>query len=74
MRILRERHGLIASYADLEIEAVGAAAEVAEILDVDVGTPLLRCSSVTYLDGGRPLERTVGWFLGSRHSYKIDQE
>lgn len=74
MRILRERHGLIASYADLEIEAVGADAEVAAILDVDAGTPLLRCSSVTYLEGGRPLERTIGWFLGSRYSYHIDQE
>ena len=74
MRVLRERHGLIASYADLEIEAVAADTDVAAALDVDPGTPLLRCTSVTYLEGGRPLERTIGWFLGSRYSYHIDQD
>jgi len=74
MRILRERHGLIASYSDLEIEAVAADEALATLLDVDEGTPLLRCSSATYLEGGRPLERTIGWFLGTRYSYHVDQQ
>jgi GntR family transcriptional regulator len=72
-RVLQERHGLAATYADLTIEAVGADAEVAAALEVDLGTPVLRSTRVSYLEDGRPLERTVGWFLGARYSYYVRQ-
>ncbi len=70
-RILRERHGLAASWTDLTIEAVEADKATASALDVLPGTALLRSTSVSFLADGRPLERTVGWFPGTRYSYKL---
>jgi GntR family transcriptional regulator len=72
-RILRERHGLIPTHSDIEIVAVAADRRISKALDIDMGTSMLRSTSVTYLEGGRPLERTIGWFIGSRYSYRIRQ-
>jgi GntR family transcriptional regulator len=72
-RTLRERHGLIPTDSDVEIKAEAADERTATALDIDVGTSVLRSTSVTYLEGGRPLERTVGWFIGTRYSYRIRQ-
>jgi GntR family transcriptional regulator len=69
IRVLRERHGLVATYADLTIEAVGADEEVSGALDIELGAPVLQTTRVGYLEDGRPLERTVGWFLGARYSF-----
>ena len=69
--ILRERHGLSASWTDLTIEAVEADRGTAKALDILPGAALLRATSVTYLVDGRPLERTIGWFPGTRYSYKL---
>ena len=70
-RILRERHGLIPVRADIEVEAVASDRRLAKALDIDVGSAILRQTSVNYLEGGRPLERTIGWFIGSRYSYQV---
>jgi GntR family transcriptional regulator len=72
-KVLRDLHGLSASYADLTIESVAADRAVAAALDIEVGTPVLRSTRVSFLEDGRPLERTVGWFLGSRYSYHLRQ-
>jgi GntR family transcriptional regulator len=72
-RILRERHGLIPTRSDNDLAAVAADRRVAKALDIDVGTAVLRSTSVSYLEGGRPLERTIGWFIGSRYSYRVRQ-
>jgi GntR family transcriptional regulator len=72
-RVLRERHGLIPTQSDFELVAVAADRRIAKLLDIDVGTSVLRSTSVSYLEGGRPLERTIGWFIGSRYSYRIHQ-
>ncbi len=72
-RVLRERHGLAAAWADLTIEAVVADASNSGHLEVAPGAPLLRSTSVSFLVDGRPLERTVGWFPGSRYSYQLRQ-
>ena len=72
-RVLRERHGLIPTHSDFEVAAVVADRRIAKALDIDVGTSMLRSTSVSYLEGGRPLERTIGWFIGSRYSYRIRQ-
>jgi len=72
-RVLRERHGLIPTQSDFEVAAVAADRRIAKLLDIDVGTSVLRSTSVSYLEGGRPLERTIGWFIGSRYSYRIRQ-
>jgi GntR family transcriptional regulator len=72
-RILRVRHGLSATYADLTIYALGADRPTAAALDVEPGTPILNSTRISYLEDGRPLERTIGWFLGSRYSYELRQ-
>ncbi len=69
--VLRERHGLAASWTDLTIEAVEADRATATALDILPGTALLRSTSVSFLADGRPLERTIGWFPGTRYSYKL---
>ena len=71
--VLRDLHGLSATYADLTIESVGADRAIAAALDVEPGTPVLSSTRVSFLEDGRPLERTLGWFLGSRYSYQIRQ-
>jgi GntR family transcriptional regulator len=72
-KLLRERYGLASSHADLVVEAVGATPHLATLLDVPSGAPLLRSTRVTYLADDRPLERTVGWFPGTRYYYRIRQ-
>jgi GntR family transcriptional regulator len=72
-RVLRERHGLAATHAELTIEAVAANRATAAALDIELGDPLLRSTRVSYLSDGRPLERTEGWFLRTRYSYHIRQ-
>jgi GntR family transcriptional regulator len=69
--VLRERHGLAASWTDLTIEAVGADRATASTLDIEVGSPVLRSTSIAFLPDGRPLDRTVGWFPAARYSYKL---
>src|SRR4051812_43894843 len=72
-RVLRERHGLAGAYAELTIEAVGADRAVAAALDIEQESPVLRSTRIGYLEDGRPLERTTGWFLSERYSYHVRQ-
>jgi GntR family transcriptional regulator len=72
-QVLRERHGLVALYAELTIEAVEASPETASALGVPRGTALLKSTRLSYLQEGRPLEQTIGWFLGTRYSYQLVQ-
>ncbi len=72
-RVLRERHGLAATHAEVTIEAVAADRTIAKPLEVEPGTPVLRSTRISYLDDGRPLEQTTGWFLGNRYSYRVQQ-
>lgn len=72
-RVLRERHGLSATYADLTIEAVAADRAVAARLDIELNEPVLRSKRLSYLHDGRPLEQTMGWFLGTRYAYHVRQ-
>jgi GntR family transcriptional regulator len=72
-RALLERHGLVAAYAELTIESIEASPEIASALDVPRGTALLKSTRLSYLQEGRPLEQTTGWFLGTRYSYQLVQ-
>ena len=71
-RVLRERHGLAAAWADLTIEAVVADTSNSGHLEVAPGDPPAVDLGELLVDG-RPLERTVGWFPGSRYSYQLRQ-
>ena len=65
--------GLIPTDSVVDITAEAADERTAKALDIDAGTSVLRSTSITYLEGGRPLERTIGWFIGTRYSYRIRQ-
>jgi GntR family transcriptional regulator len=71
--ILRDRYALSAAYADLTIEAIAADRGVAGEIEIDPGSPVLRSSRISYLEDGRPLEQTIGWFLSTRYSYVFRQ-
>lgn len=70
---LREQHGMVATYADLSIDAVAANRRLAADLGIEIGDPLLKSTRVSFLEDGRPLEQTTGWYLGGRYSYQIRQ-
>jgi GntR family transcriptional regulator len=48
------------------LEARAADADVAELLETRVGTPLQFFEQVTYLDDGRPIEVTEAWIRSDR--------
>jgi len=72
-QVLRSRYGLSQARADLTIDAVEASPEQAELLEVASGSALLRSTRITYLPDERPLERTIGWFPGSRYGFIVHQ-
>jgi GntR family transcriptional regulator len=72
-RVLRERHGLVTSYADVSVEAVEADEDVASEIDAPLGTALLKSVRVSFLEGGRPLDLTTGWFFGTKYYYQFRQ-
>jgi GntR family transcriptional regulator len=71
-KVLRD-HGLVATYAELTIETVDASPEIADALHVSRGSSLLKSTRTSFLQEGRPLEQTTGWFLGDRYSYRLIQ-
>lgn len=72
-QVLRLRYGLSQARADVTIDAVEATPKQARLLQVPVGSALLRSKRITFLPDERPLERTVGWFPGSRYSLVVHQ-
>lgn len=56
--------------ADEKIRAVGAPAEVASLLGVDLGTPLLQVDRVSYTYGDRPVEVRRGLYLTEHYHYR----
>jgi GntR family transcriptional regulator len=56
--------------ADEKIRALPADTEVARLLRVEVGAPLLSVERLTFTYGDRPVEVRRGLYLTSRHHYK----
>lgn len=52
--ILQQRYGFYFHYADQWIDAVSADAELARMLQVPIGAPLVRMFSISYLANGTP--------------------
>ncbi|MBM2844526.1 MAG: putative GntR family transcriptional regulator [Anaerolineales bacterium] len=60
---LEQEYGLRIAAGRREIEAVLASDEEGRLLEVERGAPLLRLESVSYLEGGQPMEYFNGVFL-----------
>ncbi|GAA5235042.1 GntR family transcriptional regulator [Verticiella sediminum] len=56
--------------ADEKLRAVPAAADVAEILQVATGAPLMQVDRVSYTYGERPVEVRRGLYRTDRHHYR----
>jgi len=56
--------------ADEKIRAVGAPVEVAGLLGIELGTPLLQVDRVSYTYGDRPVEVRRGLYLTDHYHYR----
>jgi GntR family transcriptional regulator len=70
--VLEQRYGLIISRSRRTMEAVGAKAREAELLQVAVGTPLMQLDSVGYLADGTPVETFHALHRGDRSRFEVE--
>ena len=68
--VLREECGLVPTVADLSLEAGPADADAVRELDLAHGAPVLLSRSLTYVDGGRPLDLSSSCFRGDRYRFR----
>ncbi|MGB2963608.1 MAG: GntR family transcriptional regulator [Anaerolineales bacterium] len=69
---LEKEHGLIIARGRRFLEAVIANQLEAELLKVDVGSPLLLLNSVSYLPDGRPIEYFHALHRGDRSRFETE--
>lgn len=70
-RIISQRYGYVIHSADQWIDAVSADEKLAKLLEVPVGTPLVRTYSVSYLANGTPINS--GSCIYRTDNYKLIQ-
>lgn len=68
---LLERAGVVVSRADQAITATLADAETAPLLEVEVGSPLLKIVRVVFDQAGRPVEHITGLYRPDRYQYRM---
>jgi GntR family transcriptional regulator len=73
LRYLRGNDALKGSYADRRLEAIGASREVAELLDVDEGSPILLIRRQLVTSDGVVCEILQARYRGDRLQYHIRQ-
>jgi len=67
--LLAERHHVTVAKAEETLEAVAAPGQVAALLGVRRGMPLMRVERVTYADSGDPVEYVVMLYRADRYKY-----
>jgi GntR family transcriptional regulator len=67
---LREQFGIIATRADYALEAAGASAAEARVLEVDAGTPVLRASETMYDQHDQPTDIGRIIYRGDRYRFR----
>jgi len=70
--ILEAEYSTIPSVSKEEIRAILADKELADILKVEIGDPILFRKRVVSDPGNRPFEYNVGYYRGDRFTYAID--
>ena len=68
---LSHDYGVELSYADEEVDATPAEANVAELLGVPRGAPVLRIRQVIYSTKGKPAIYAVGFYRSECHTLYI---
>jgi GntR family transcriptional regulator len=67
---LLEAHGLHLKEADERLEATTLAAEQAELLGVQPGSPGLQMTRITYSEGTQPIEYVRSLYRGDRYEFR----
>jgi GntR family transcriptional regulator len=68
---LLERKGIAIDRAVQTIRAALADVDVAELLDVDLGSPVMFVERVFYDADGTPLDYVQSWYRGDRYAYTV---
>lgn len=69
---LEEKYGLEIARSRRTIEAVAATDDVANLLDIDSGAPLLLLKSVSFLKDGTPMEYFEAKHRGDRNGFEVE--
>jgi GntR family transcriptional regulator len=69
--ILQHDYGVELAYADEEVDATAADADIAELLGVPRGAPVLRIRQVIYSTTGKATIYGVGFYRSERHTLFI---
>jgi GntR family transcriptional regulator len=69
--ILEDKYNLKISHGYRSLEAISASPEIASLLKVNVGDPLMLLHSVSYLKDGRPLEYYYDVQRGDRSKFQV---
>lgn len=68
---LSRNYGVELAYADEEVDATGAEANVSELLKLGRGIPVLRVRQVIYSTTGKPILYAVGFYRSEYHTLFI---
>jgi GntR family transcriptional regulator len=68
---LEDRYNLVLSRAEETLETSLADSEIAELLEIPVGAPLLFVDGVVFLKNGVPIEWVRIWYRGDRYRFYI---
>jgi GntR family transcriptional regulator len=71
-RLLRDRYKLVIARGERSLEAVAAGQWEARLLDIALGSPLLRLDSVAYLPDGRAFEYSQALHSGDRARVEVE--
>lgn len=68
---LENKCGIRLAYADEEIDVTTADSQMAELLNIPRGAPLLRIRQVIFSDTGKPTLYVTGFYRSGRHTLRI---
>lgn len=72
--VLRNKYALDFIKMNDKIEAIGADDEIANLLDVDIGFPILLLKRTTYIKNNIPIEFTYSYYRSDKHTLSIESE
>jgi GntR family transcriptional regulator len=70
-RILSEEYKLEISEISHVVNALNATEDIARLLEIEPGAPVLLEKSVTFLINGDPIEATSSYFRADKHQYSV---
>lgn len=70
-RVLEENHGVVIDHATRSVEAVAASKQVARMLEIPVGAPVLLLRSTSVDATGRCIESFVAYHRGDRSRFVV---